>query len=173
MSLQSIYHRQIPGASVWLRESISSYFEACTNAHNCITWWSYGLCFFQYNEIYVNKITTTKELVSQTVENMCASVCVCVRERESEREREMVGFFTPQLPSPQTLQSVQDKGFHMFPKQNLIHSNFKRKNYNGYKTGTKACYQTKIQQTNWGGSVAEFLQIAIQIQCKVTTSTNC
>ena len=88
---------------------------------------------------------------------MCASVCVCVRERESEREREMVGFFTPQLPSPQTLQSVQDKGFHMFPKQNLIHSNFKRKNYNGYKTGTKACYQTKIQQTNWGGECGRIL----------------
>ena len=34
--LQSIYHRQIPGASVRLKESISSYFEAYTKAHNCI-----------------------------------------------------------------------------------------------------------------------------------------
>lgn len=33
-SLQSIYHRQIPGASVRLKESISSYFEAYTKAHN-------------------------------------------------------------------------------------------------------------------------------------------
>lgn len=55
-------------------------------------------------------------------------VCLCVCEGE------MVNFFTPQLPSLQSLQCVQDKGFHMFVKQNLIHSNCKRKNQDSYTT---------------------------------------
>lgn len=68
MSLQSIYHRQIPGASVRLKESISSYFEAYTKAHNCIYmkkfWIIYLLIylFFQYKRdiASINKCTTTK-----------------------------------------------------------------------------------------------------------------
>ena len=65
MSLQSIYHLQIPGASVRLKESISSYFEAYTKAHNCIymkKFWIIIIIFFQYKRdiASINKCTTTK-----------------------------------------------------------------------------------------------------------------
>lgn len=103
-------------------------------------------------------------------------VCLCVCEGE------MVNFFTPQLPSLQSLQCVQDKGFHTFVKQNLIHSNCKRKNQDSYTTNIatfsfilKLRYATieRFNKTKGRDDVAEFSQITIQIQCKVTTSTNC
>lgn len=54
-SLRGIYHRQIPGASVRLKESISSYFEAYTKPHNCIRGTSYRFCSFIINEILCQK----------------------------------------------------------------------------------------------------------------------
>lgn len=50
------------------------------------------------------------------------NLCLC----GSDRERRYV-FCIPQLPSPQSLQSLRDKGSHMCPKENLIHLIYKRK----------------------------------------------
>lgn len=43
--LKIIHHRQIPGASVLLKASISSYFEVYTKPHNCITYTMYKTDF--------------------------------------------------------------------------------------------------------------------------------
>lgn len=121
-----IHHLQIPGISVLLKARMSSYFEPYTKPHNCNIWgtlWDLG------TKIHIN--ASKFPHINDSIKcSYVILVCYVLYHRERERKPTIGGniiilveaFCIPQLPLLQNLQSMQDKGFHMFLRLSLIHS---------------------------------------------------
>lgn len=111
--LSIFYQRQIPGASVLSMETISSYLEAYTKPHSCVTEKKKNLLVLNLSILYKAKWKWVN------FRDICFSWGGDVSG---------VIIFIPQPPSHRNLQCVLNASFHKFLRQNLIPSILQNRN---------------------------------------------